>query len=78
VINSGKEMNMLEYTKLILQKVSFDKKLFEKELSKSIQWLDNEEAHALKEWLMKKFSQEYEDIIHSTFQVQSLNSQPNE
>ena len=32
---------MLEYTKLILRKVSFSRELFGKELKKSTKWLKN-------------------------------------
>ena len=44
--------SMLEYTKLVLQKVSFDVKLFHKELKKAIQRLLPEELKELKNWLL--------------------------
>lgn len=46
---------MLDYTKEILQKVSFDIKLFEKELLKSIKYLASEEIRSLKKWCYKTF-----------------------
>ena len=45
--------SMLEYTKTVLQKVSFDVKLFHKELKKAIQHLLPEELKELKNWLMQ-------------------------
>ena len=45
--------SMLEYTKIVLQKVSFDVKLFHKELKKAIQHLLPEELRELKNWLMQ-------------------------
>lgn len=42
---------MLEYTKTILQKVSFDAKLFSKELKKAISRLLPSEIEELKRWL---------------------------
>lgn len=42
---------MLDYTKTILQKVSFDTRLFMKELSKSVSWLMPGEIEELKAWL---------------------------
>ena len=42
---------MFEYTKTILQKVSFDVKLFTKELKKAVSLLLPEEIEELKIWL---------------------------
>lgn len=42
---------MLEYSKTILQKVSFDAKLFYKELKKALERLLPEEVAELKVWL---------------------------
>ena len=44
--------SMLEYTKTVLQKVSFDVKLFQKELKKAIQRLLPYEIEELKRWLL--------------------------
>lgn len=44
---------MLEYTKTVLQKVSFDVKLFCKELEKAISRLLPNEIHELKIWLQQ-------------------------
>jgi hypothetical protein len=62
---------MLEYVKLVLQKVSFDKKLFEKELKKSIQYLNqNHEIEELRDWCYKQFNnQEYAPILDNCFWV---------
>ncbi len=42
---------MLEYTKTVLKKVSFDTKLFCKELQKAISNLLPDEIEELKDWL---------------------------
>jgi len=44
---------MLEYTKTVLKKVSFDTKLFCKELKKAITRLLPEEIEELKQWLLQ-------------------------
>jgi hypothetical protein len=41
---------MLEYTKIILSKISFDRKLFRKEYRKALRFLDSHERVALKAW----------------------------
>lgn len=58
---------MLEYIKLILQKVSFDKKLFEKELRKAIATLVTEEIELLKIWCYEKFGQIYAIVLNNCF-----------
>ncbi len=44
---------MLEYTKTILQKVSFDSRLFSRELKKAISRLLPNEVEELKYWLQQ-------------------------
>ncbi|OFY26510.1 MAG: hypothetical protein A2275_10925 [Bacteroidetes bacterium RIFOXYA12_FULL_35_11] len=58
---------MLEYTKLVLQKVSFDKSLFAKELKKSLQWLKDNEVKVLQTWALSTFAV-YSDIIKEVFE----------
>ncbi len=58
---------MFEYTKKILLKVSFDKSLFKKELSKAMLWLKNDERHMLKLWCMATFGRHYYDVILEVF-----------
>lgn len=48
-------MNMLEYTKTILEKVSFDPRIFRKELRKAVKYVTKEEYDYLKSWVRKKF-----------------------
>tara|TARA_B100000427_G_C15484426_1_gene584559 strand:+ start:853 stop:1092 length:240 start_codon:yes stop_codon:yes gene_type:complete len=57
---------MLELSKKILSKVSFDKKLFKKELSKSIRWLSKKEVITLKIWSLTTFSK-YKNTILEVF-----------
>ena len=58
---------MLEYTKTILQKVSFSQALFSKELKKSLKWLKGDEVTALKVWCLLTFGDLYPEVIQETF-----------
>jgi len=58
---------MLEYVKTILRKVSFDRKLFEKELLKAIASLIPEEVLLLKEWCYRKFGEIYQAVLDRCF-----------
>jgi hypothetical protein len=58
---------MLEYFKTILSKVSFDKKLFEKELLKALKQLVSEELKTFKEWCYEQFSQIHGAILNRCF-----------
>tara|TARA_Y100000589_G_scaffold79367_1_gene73059 strand:- start:3564 stop:3749 length:186 start_codon:yes stop_codon:yes gene_type:complete len=57
---------MLEFSKIVLKKVSFDKKLFKKELRKSAMWLSKNDMIILKIWALSTFSQ-YNYIIKEVF-----------
>ena len=47
---------MLDLTKKILTVVSFDAKLFQKELEKALKWItDAEELRKFKEWCISEF-----------------------
>ena len=58
---------MLKYTETILEKVSFSKELFKKELRKSLKFLEKEEVTILKTWCILNFGALYMDIILETF-----------
>lgn len=58
---------MLKYTKTILQKVSFNRDLFNKELKKSLNWLRKEEVMVLKTWCVINFGAVYMDVINEVF-----------
>ena len=57
---------MLEFSKKILRKVSFDQNLFRKELQKSTVWLNKKEVITLKIWALATFSQ-YKNTILEVF-----------
>jgi len=59
---------MLEYFKTILSKVSFDKRLFEKELRKAIKSLVEQEISLLREWCYQKFGHQYQPILNKCFE----------
>lgn len=49
---------MLEYCKMILSKIRFDKKLFRKEYRKAFSYLKPNEHQALKEWVRKDLDEQ--------------------
>jgi len=55
---------MLEYVKIILKKVSFDRKLFEKELKKAIMVLVPKDLKELKKWCYEQFGHIYNVILN--------------
>lgn len=60
-------MQMFEYSKEILTKVSFDQKLFTKELRKAVMWLKKEERKLLLVWCLTTFGNKYGEVIMQTF-----------
>lgn len=59
---------MLELTKKILTKVSFDAVLFQKELNKALKWItDAEEVQRFREWCIVEFGSTYPIIIKKAF-----------
>jgi len=70
---------MLEFSKTILQKVSFDKFLFSKELKKLILWMkeDKEGISDLYHWCIDKYGSTYSDIITEGFYKSEKNSYKN-
>jgi hypothetical protein len=58
---------MFEYSKEILTKVSFDQKLFTKELRKAMDWLKKEERKLLLVWCLATFGHRYSEIITQMF-----------
>ncbi len=65
-------MKMIEYVKLILEKVSFERSLFEKELKKGIKALSFAEIRELKKWCYEKFGSIYRGILNRTFRKTTL------
>lgn len=58
---------MLKYTETVLQKVSFNKDLFKKELKKSMRWLKKDEIIVLQTWCVLNFGSIYMDVINEVF-----------
>jgi len=58
---------MFELSKKILEKVSFDKSLFRKELIKALKWLKPEEKVMLITWALATFGTQYKDVIKEVF-----------
>ena len=59
---------MLEYSKTILSKVSFDRSLFEKELTKAIRTV-GVELDALKQWCYNKYGHLYLSVLNKHFNL---------
>jgi hypothetical protein len=58
---------MLNYVKTVLTKVSFDAKLFEKELKKAIEVLIGPEIQELKQWCYNLFGNQHQAILNRCF-----------
>ena len=58
---------MFELSKQILEKVSFDRLLFRKELLKAANWLKPDEKLLLKVWALSTFGHMYRDEIVEVF-----------
>ena len=57
ILGTGKfSVSMLEYAKVILSKMSFDKRLFKKEYKKAFKYLNNDERLVLKQWVRTEFA----------------------
>lgn len=53
---------MLEYCKIILEKLSFSRYLLAKEYRKSFQYLNPEERILFRKWAKRKFKMEVSEI----------------
>lgn len=58
---------MLELQMLVLQKISADKKMFRKELIKSMKWLNAQEIAKLEIWVKENFWETHKDEINEAF-----------
>lgn len=63
-------MTTFEYSKLILEKVSFDTKLFEKELTKAITSLETDKQIELLRWCEDQFHHEILEVVEQCFSYQ--------
>lgn len=54
---------MLIYTKTILRKVSFDGKLFRKELIKAMRILSEQDVEVLKRWVLRNYYSQAAPIL---------------
>ncbi len=62
-------MKMLNYFKTILSRVSFDARLFEKELRKAIKLLIAEELRELRNWCYANYGNQYRAILNRCFVI---------
>ena len=66
---------MLDYAKIILQKVSFNKVLFEKELRKALKTILPADMASFRAWCYTQFSRLYRRILNRAFR-QALRVSP--
>ena len=59
---------MLEYAKVILPKLCFSEELFQKELIKCINWVEQDERESLQKWVAENFADEFPEIIENAFE----------
>jgi hypothetical protein len=65
---------MLDYSKMILDKVSFDATLFENELKKALANLQDEKSKEdLKKWCYETYAAKYEQVLNKHFQLATRN-----
>ena len=62
---------MFEMSKKILEKVSFDRALFYKELVKTLRWLKPDEKVLLRAWCLANFGHMYKEQIMDAFRLVS-------
>ena len=58
---------MLEFCKTVLTRVSFDRRLFARELNKCFRWLSKDDARALKTWALTQYQHKYGHLITTAF-----------
>jgi len=59
---------MVEFSKNILKKVSFDRQLFQKELEKAVKWISkSEDFQSFKDWCMIEFGHLYPYTLKKVF-----------
>lgn len=58
---------MLDYVKMILQKVSFSRKLFEKELRKALRHIQPADLLGFKTWCYQQFARLYRRVLKRVF-----------
>lgn len=58
---------MLEYCKTILEKMTFDRNLFRKELEKALVYLQEDEKGSLRDWCYQTLPTEFHCILKKIF-----------
>ena len=58
---------MLDYVKMILMKVSFNRALFEKELRKALKMLLPADVPEFRSWCYQQFSRVYRHVLKRVF-----------
>jgi hypothetical protein len=59
---------MLDRQIKLLEKISYDKNLFKREIIKSFRWLKSYEIVLLHKWLKKNYGKTHSDVIRDVFE----------
>jgi hypothetical protein len=60
---------MLSFVQQVLTKVSFDKELFKKELTKGLRWISPGERTLLLTWCLAHYGHIHQDVIKEVFRL---------
>lgn len=60
---------MIDYVKTILEKVSFSRYLFERELRKGLRLILPTEVQEFKDWCYAMFGKDHEPVLNRYFQL---------
>ncbi|MFA8450422.1 MAG: hypothetical protein ACEPOW_06990 [Bacteroidales bacterium] len=62
---------LLDHQKTMIKNLSSDERLFEKELLKSLNWLDQNEKQQFCKWVFENYCSKYAHIINRVFKSDS-------
>ena len=66
---NSSSIDLLNYAKLILSKVSFDESLFRREIRKFLSELKGQECSLLRQWCVQEFGTVHGQLLQEEFQT---------
>ena len=63
---------MFELQKFVLLRVSDNKDLFRRELTKSLDWLSSQEVEMLRDWVEKQYGKTHAEVISEVFSAEKV------
>ena len=67
-----KKLEMLELMKIVLSKMTFDRRLFKKELLKAVQRIPQEQLQEFRAWCYDQFANKYPVALKHAFVLQPI------